>query len=48
MVDVVTIQQKIVGDDPAMTSPPNCLRAHQGDTLFVAEAHEFIESRTEV
>lgn len=37
MIDVVPIHQKIVGDDSAVASPPDSLRAHQCQALVSAK-----------
>ena len=43
MIDGMTGQQQMVGDDAAMTSPPDRLGAHQGQTVIAAEAHQIIK-----
>ena len=42
----VSRSDQIVGDDSAVTSPPQSLSAHDGTTVFVAELAQFRKTRT--
>lgn len=41
MIDRVAVQQKLVGDDAAVASPPDGFQAHQNQPPFAAETNQF-------
>lgn len=44
MVDGMLIEEKIIGDDAAVASPPDRFRTHQREALVAAKSHQFFES----